>query len=150
MVVGLSRKWPDWVLSWEVIHRSNYVLADQNRRFAFLSLRDLLYGQQRTCINDAVKLVGCRITFIDNMLKELLVPAAPEVAMKSVACGVARGKDKGGRGCDEWKERTPWTRRMASRPTLPTYRRTCLLPRMSRKISEAWGSGESCKPQFSQ
>jgi len=96
MVVSLGCKRPDRVLAREVIHRSSYVLVDQNRRFAFLSLGYLLYGQQRTCIDDAVKLVGCRVAFIDDVLKEFMVPAAPEVAMKSVACGVAREKDKGG------------------------------------------------------
>jgi len=89
MVVGLGRKRRNRVLSREIVQRSSYVFTEQNRRLAFLSLRNLLYGQQRTCINDTVKLVGCRIAFIDHVLEEFLVPAVPKVTMKSVACGIA-------------------------------------------------------------
>lgn len=89
MVVGLRRKWPDRIIAREVIQRSKYVLADQNGRLAFLSLSGLLYGQQWTRINDAVQLVRCRIAFVDHVLEECLVPPAPEVAVKSVTCGIA-------------------------------------------------------------
>lgn len=89
IVVTLGRKWEDRVVAGEAIKRSSYLLTEQSGCLAFLGLRDLLYGQQRTRVNYAIELVGGRIAFIDYMLEEFLVPTAPEVGVKPIARGIA-------------------------------------------------------------